>query len=129
MLTHFPTKHMGIRSSYSEHFSFEQHSYRAWKVMKLEPYLTFQKNGTVISSKVDSLWSELEPLFYKVSSEEKTRIKRIPISLLDRLNDLHSLATLYMDDGSLLISYRVNHRLRKIYLTPHLALYLQNLYL
>lgn len=31
-----------------------------------------------------------------------------------------------MDDGSLSITYRVNHRLKKIYLTPHIYLYLQS---
>lgn len=31
-----------------------------------------------------------------------------------------------MDDGSLSISYRINHRLKKIYLTPHIFLYLQS---
>jgi hypothetical protein len=126
MLTHYPTKQKGIRSSYYEHFSIEQQSYRSWKVMKLEPYFTFQQKGTVITSKIDSLWSTLEPLFYKYSHDEGSRIKRIPNSLLYRLNDLHGLVTLYLDDGSLMISHRVNHRLNKIYLTPHLAFNLQN---
>lgn len=31
-----------------------------------------------------------------------------------------------MDDGSLSISYRINHNLKKIYLTPHIYLYLQS---
>lgn len=31
-----------------------------------------------------------------------------------------------MDDGSLSITHRVNHRLKKIYLTPHVYLYLQS---
>lgn len=38
----------------------------------------------------------------------------------------HFLATLYMDDGSLSISYHINHNLKKIYLTPHIFLYLQS---
>jgi hypothetical protein len=36
------------------------------------------------------------------------------------------LAAIYLDDGSLSISTRVNHRLKRIYLTPHIFLYLQN---
>lgn len=94
--------------------------------MKLEPYFIFNKKGDIISSKVAPLWSTFEPLFYEYSPKKNARIKRIPQSLLHHLNDLHGLATIYLDDGSLLISHRVNHRLRKIYLTPHLALYLQN---
>lgn len=126
MLTHYPTKRLGVRSLYYEHFSLEQQSYRAWKVMKLEPYFTFNKKGNIITSKVAPLWSTFEPLFYKYSPKKNARIKRIPQSLLNYLNDLHGLATIYLDDGSLMISRRVNHRLGKVYLTPHLALYLQN---
>lgn len=126
MLTYYPTKQKGIRSSYYEHFSIEQQSYRAWKVMKLEPYFTFRKKRTIITSKIDSLWSMLEPLFYEPPHDEGSRIKHIPQSLLHRLNDLHGLMALYLDDGSLMISHRVNHRLHKVYITPHLAFYLQN---
>lgn len=126
MLTHYPTKHMGVRSSYSEHFSIDQSNYRAWKLMKLSPYLTFTTGGTVLASKVDDLWSELQSLFYVRTSQSKIRVKRLPNNLFNDMNDLHSLATIYMDDGSLMISYRINHRTKCIYLIPHIALYLQN---
>src|SRR5699024_5850082 len=36
-LRHNPSKSMGVRSNYHEHFSIKQHDYRAWKVMKLHP--------------------------------------------------------------------------------------------
>ncbi|WP_442600441.1 hypothetical protein [Neobacillus sp. D3-1R] len=36
------------------------------------------------------------------------------------------LAVLYLDDGSLSISKRINHNKKLVYLTPHIYLYLQN---
>lgn len=36
------------------------------------------------------------------------------------------MAVLYLDDGSLSISKRINHNKKLIYLTPHIFLYLQN---
>lgn len=120
------TKSMGIRSSYYEHFSIEQYDYRAWKVMKLDPYLVFNKAGIVIDSKIDTLWSDLQDDFYSEKNKNHRRIKRLPINQLKNLTDLHSLATIYMDDGSLLLSTGINHNDKKIYITPHIALYLQS---
>ncbi|ARK26321.1 hypothetical protein SporoP37_13180 [Sporosarcina sp. P37] len=126
MLTHIPTKTKGIRSTYSEHFSIQQKDYRAWKVMKLEPYLSFSHKGNVISSRVNDLWRELEDDFYSNKEEGKSRVKKLPKHRLAHLNDLHSLATIYMDDGSLMLTTRLNHNNKKIFITPHIALYLQN---
>lgn len=125
MLTHLSTKTKGVRSSYYEHFSIKQYDYRAWKVMKLHPYLTFNLEATVINSKIENLWSNLQAEFYSKKNEYNKRTKRLPSNQLDNLTDLHSLATIYMDDGSLLLSTRVNHNQKKIYITPHIALYLQ----
>ncbi|WP_158233790.1 hypothetical protein [Sporosarcina sp. P3] len=125
MLTHLPTKTKGIRSSYYEHFSIKQYDYRAWKVMKLHPYLTFNLEATVINSKIENLWSNLQAEFYSKKNEYNRRTKRLPPNQLDNLTNVHSLATIYMDDGSLLLSTRVNHNHKKIYITPHIALYLQ----
>lgn len=94
--------------------------------MKLSPYLKFTTGGTVLASKIDNLWSELQSLFYTRTNQSETRVKRLPNNLVKNMNDLHSLATIYMDDGSLMISNRVNHRSKCIYLLPHIALYLQN---
>lgn len=126
MLQHYPSKTLGIRSAYYEHFGIEQYDYRAWKVMKMQPYLHFLKSRVIIISRVTDLWSSLEPLFYFKEGTERQRIKRLPNSILSHLNDKHSLLTLYLDDGSLMISFRVNHSQKKIYLTPHINLYLQN---
>lgn len=124
-LRYVPSKSMGIRSSYYEHFSIKQHDYRAWKVMKLHPYLVFNREGIVIDSKIDNLWSDLQAEFYSKKNKDNKRIKRLPANQLVNLTDLHSLATIYMDDGSLLLSTSVNHNQKKIYITPHIALYLQ----
>ncbi|PID05011.1 MULTISPECIES: hypothetical protein [unclassified Sporosarcina] len=126
MLTHMSTKSKGIRSTYSEHFSIKQKDYRAWKVMKLEPYLSFTLKGDVISSRVNDLWSELEADFYSAKVKDKSRVKILSRTRLSNLNDLHSIATIYMDDGSLLLTKRINDNNKKIYITPHIALYLQN---
>lgn len=93
--------------------------------MKLEPYLTFNGEGIVIGTKIDNLWSDLQADFYSKRDRDR-RIKRLPKKLLDNLTDLHSLATFYMDDGSLLLSTQINHNQKKIYITPHIALYLQS---
>lgn len=66
------------------------------------------------------MFTELEPPFY-----DENRTKRITQNLISQCTLPIFLAVLYMDDGSLSISYRVNHRLKKIYLTPRIYLYLQ----
>ena len=108
-------------SSYYENSCEEQRPYRQWKVNKLKPYLYFPGKLPYITSRKSSLWAKLEEQFY--TSE---RIKQIPLHLIKNINDPHFLMTLYLDDGSLMISHRVNHRNKKIYILPHIALYLQN---
>ncbi|WP_162805683.1 hypothetical protein [Sporosarcina sp. PTS2304] len=126
MLTHIPTKQYGIRSTYHEHFSIKQQDYRAWKVMKMLPYFYFNSKGNTIDSRVNNLWSILENQFYRKEKNRGYRIKQLPSEQLINLTDIYSLATIYMDDGSLLLSNRINHNYKKIYVTPHIALYLQN---
>ena len=67
------------------------------------------------------MFTELEQLCYG-----QDRLKRIPDVILKDCTLPHFPAVLYMDDGSLSITHRVNHRLKKIYLTPHVYLYLQS---
>ncbi|WOV88358.1 DNA endonuclease [Sporosarcina oncorhynchi] len=110
-----------INSNYRERFGKSQLAYREWKVAHLSDYLYFNKTRTEISSKSQSMFTKLEKLFYG-----NNRIKQIPPEVLKLCTLPHFLATLYMDDGSLMISYRINHRLKKIYMTPHIALYLQS---
>lgn len=110
-----------LRSSYIESFSEEQLAYREWKVHHLSKYIYFNESKTRILSKCSDLFTELEGLFYC-----EKRIKIIPAQLLHYCILPHFLTVLFLDDGSLSISYRVNDRLKKIYLTPHIYLYLQS---
>jgi len=124
MLTYNKTK-KGSSSAYSEHFGIAQHAYRQWKVMKLQPIWYFTRQKTTVSSRVAPMWANWESQFYK-KSEQRKREKIIPPSFFQYANELHALATIYLDDGSLMLSHRINDRLQKIYITPHIALYLQN---
>ena len=110
-----------INSNYREHFGEAQLDYRKWKITQLEGLLYFNKTKSEVLSRSLPLFTELEKLFYK-----SNRIKHIPEEILKSCKLPHFLATLYMDDGSLSISYRINHNLKKIYLTPHIYLYLQS---
>lgn len=110
-----------VNSGYREHFGEAQLLYRQWKVDKLDGLLYFNEKKSEVLSKSLPIFTELEKLFYG-----ENRVKRIPNELLLDCTLPHFLATLYMDDGSLSISYRVNHRLKKVYLTPHIYLYLQS---
>lgn len=119
-LAKIPTKSRRINSNYREHFSEAQLAYREWKVAQLDGLLYFNKTKSEILSNSLPMITELERLFYG-----QDRVKQIPIDLLNVCTLPHFPAVLFMDDGSLSISHRVNHRLKKIYLTPHIYLYLQ----
>jgi len=110
-----------INSNYREHFGEAQLGYREWKVAQFDGLLYFNKTKSEVMSKSLPMFTELEQLFYG-----SDRIKCIHEQTLKCCTLPHFLATLYMDDGSLSISYRVNHRLKKIHLTPHIYLYLQS---
>lgn len=109
-------------SCYREHFGEEQLLYRQWKINKLDGLFYFNQKKSEVLSKSLPIFTELERFFYS-----DNRIKRLPIEILKDCILPSFLATLYMDDGSLSISYRINHRLKKVYLTPHIYLYLQSL--
>lgn len=120
-LTKITKKSRRINSNYREHFGKVQIGYREWKVDQLGGLLYFNKTKSELMSRSLPIFTELEKVFYK-----SDRIKRIPAQILKSCTLPYFLATLYMDDGSLSISYRINHRLKKIYLTPHIYLYLQS---
>lgn len=120
-LTKISKQSRRINSNYRENFGQAQLPYRQWKVSFLQELLYFNKTQSEILSKSQPLFTELEKEFY-----DDNRSKRIPQDLLKTCMMPHFLAVLYMDDGSLSISNRVNHRLKKIYLTPHIYLYLQS---
>lgn len=106
--------------SYREHFGVEQMEYRKWKVSFFDGLLYIIKKSHCIRSSSLPLFTKLYPLFYH---DDGT--KHLPLSLLLYCTLPHFLSILYMDDGSLCISSRINKRKKKIYLTPPIYLYLQ----
>ena len=82
-------------------------------------YITPESNS--LRSASSPLFTNLFKLFYHHNGK-----KTIPSSVLRYCNLPEFIAVLYMDDGSLSITHRVNHRNKKIYLTPQIYLYLQN---
>ncbi|MRH41976.1 DNA endonuclease [Aquibacillus halophilus] len=107
--------------SYREHFSLNQYEYRKWKSDFFPEFLYFRKQKDTLVSKSSPIMTELYAYFYNSSGN-----KRIPPELLLYCLSPYFVATLYMDDGSLLVSKRINHKSQKIYLSPVIALYLQN---
>ncbi|MBT2687161.1 DNA endonuclease [Bacillus sp. ISL-47] len=108
-------------NSYREHYGKQQEAYRMWKASFYDGQLYIRPNGNYLVSRSDPYFTKLYPYFYDISGN-----KRIPVELLSTCNLLHFLTVLYLDDGSLCISKRVNHQKKLIYLTPHIFLYLQN---
>ncbi|MGD6848912.1 DNA endonuclease [Rossellomorea aquimaris] len=106
--------------SYREHYGIEQENYRTWKASFFPNLFYLTKKSQTMRSKSDPLFTELFPYFYNNHS------KQIPIMLLKYCTSPYFLVALYLDDGSLSISKRINHQNKKIYLTPHVYLYLQN---
>src|SRR5690554_5407733 len=109
-LTKVCKRNRRVNCNYRESFSKEQLPYRQWKVEMLNKFLYFNADNTAISSKSQLLFTQLEKIFYG-----NNRIKRIHADLLHYCTLPHFLAVLFMDDGSLSISYRVNHRKRIVY--------------
>jgi hypothetical protein len=108
-------------SSYREHYGENQKEYREWKMELMNGLFYITPKSNCLRSASSSLFTDLLALFYNHSGN-----KRVPASIL-RFCDLpHFLAILYMDDGSWCISTNINHRNKKIYITPHIYLYLQN---
>lgn len=105
--------------SYREHFGDKQLEYRKWKASFFDGFLYFRQNNTMVS-KSTPIITELFSSYY--DSEGK---KHIPINLLKYCQSPYFISVIYMDDGSLLISKRINHNLKRIYITPVIALYLQ----
>jgi len=108
-------------NSYREHFGIKQIDYRKWKMSYIPDLLYITPKSNTLRSKSLPLFTELYPHFYNPSGE-----KVIPIELLSKCTLLHFLAIIYMDDGTLSITSRINHNKKIIYLTPNVFLYLQN---
>ena len=108
-------------SSYREHFGESQKEYREWKAQLMEGLFYITPKSNSLRSSSSPFFTNLFHKFY-----DKNGSKTVPISLLPYCNSPYFTAVLYMDDGSLSITYRINHKNKKIYLTPQIYLYLQN---
>lgn len=108
-------------NSYREHYGKSQMEYRKWKKQFMGGLLYLTPRSNPLISKSSPLFTKLYPLFYTPSGD-----KKIPLSLLSDCTLPHFLAILYMDDGSLCITTRINHKNKIIYLSPQIYLYLQN---
>lgn len=87
-----------INNSYREHFSLGQLSYREWKQRKL-PDLLYLRGNNLVSRSIP-LMTRLFPFFYPNNK------KHIPFELLKDIYHSACILTLYLDDGSLLLSKR-----------------------
>ncbi|MFD1779986.1 DNA endonuclease [Fredinandcohnia salidurans] len=111
-------------NSFREHFGVQQKEYRKWKMSFLPDLLYLTPKSNTLRSRALPLFTELYPHFYNLDGE-----KIIPVDLLHKCTLLHFLAIIFMDDGTLSITSRINHNKKLIYLTPNVYLYLQNFHL
>lgn len=108
-------------NSYREHFSINQLAYREWKATMLPQLLYLRSSMDYLVSKSNPLFTKLYPHFYNNEGRKKLPDELLPLCTLPEF-----IAVLYLDDGSLCISRRINGRKKHIYLTPHICLYLQS---
>jgi len=104
-------------NSYREHFGESQRFYREWKRQQLPGLLYIRQNNLV--SRSLPLFTELYPYFYP--SDQKD----VPFALLPSCNHPLFLLTLYLDDGSLIVSKRLTSK-KQLIVSPTIALYLQS---
>jgi hypothetical protein len=109
-----------IHYHYQEHFCEEQRGYREWKLSILKD-LSFNISGRYLRSCSHPYFNQLHRDLY-----DDNNIKVLKSSFLKQCTSLYFLLALYLDDGSLMITKRINHRQKKIYLTPSIVLYTLN---
>lgn len=119
-ITKFHQNSRRKNNSYREHYGINQLDYRKWKVSYFPNIFCLTEKSKTLRSKSMPLFTKLYPYFYNSQGE-----KIIPTNLLQKCNLPYFFAILYMDDGTLSVTKRINHNNNKIYLTPHVALYLQ----
>ncbi|MED2970963.1 DNA endonuclease [Fictibacillus sp. B-59209] len=106
--------------SYREHFGVAQLKYREWKQHAVPQLFYITIKTHTLRSRSLQLFTELYPYFYNNAGK-----KQIPFELFPYCDLLTILAVLYMDDGSLCLSKRINTKQKSVCLSPHIALYLQ----
>ncbi len=109
-----------INCYYQEHFGENQRAYREWKLTQLKD-LHFSIKGNYLRSISHPYFTNLRSELY--SKNIKTATKNV----LKRCTHPMFLATLYLDDGSLIISYRYNKKNNTVRCYPSIVLYTLNL--
>lgn len=105
---------------YQEHFGDSQREYRLWKLSKLEN-LNFTISGNYLRSISHPYFTRLHPILYTNGR------KSLTTNYLSKCNHPIFLSTLYLDDGSLTISYSYNKNTHTVYCHPSIILYTLNL--
>ncbi|WP_040209392.1 DNA endonuclease [Neobacillus jeddahensis] len=108
-------------NSYREHYGEKQKEYREWKVNVMNGLFYITPKSYTLRSASSPFFTCLYEYFYNCDGH-----KTLPHTLISECTLPEFLAVLYMDDGSLCITKRINHNKKKIYLTPQIYLYLQN---
>ncbi|MBY0223483.1 MULTISPECIES: hypothetical protein [Sporosarcina] len=108
-----------VNCHYQEHFGEDQREYREWKLAQLSG-LPFNINGNYLRSASHPYFKQLRHALYPGSH------KTLDEAFLARCIHPVFLAALYMDDGSLTVSFRYNERNRTVYCMPSIMLYTLN---
>lgn len=108
-----------INYYYQEHFSPNQRKYREWKLSQLQN-CHFNLKGNYLRSISHPYFNHLHAFFYP------NNIKSINKDILSKYTHPVFLASLYLDDGSLIISYSFNKKSNILYCHPSIILYTLN---
>lgn len=108
-----------INCYYQEHFGESQRAYRKWKLAHLKD-LSFSINGNFLRSASLPYFKELRSSLYP------NGIKTLDKEFLSKCTHPIFLTTLYLDDGSLTISYKYNRKQNTVYCHPSIILYTLN---
>lgn len=108
-----------INYYYQEHFGNNQKEYRLWKLSQLKN-LNFSIHGNYLRSISHPYFTDLYPQLYP------NGIKSLTAEFLAQCNHPIFLSTLYLDDGSLTISYQYNKTNNTVYCHPSIILYTLN---
>src|SRR5699024_5777695 len=108
-----------INYYYQEHFGDSQKEYRQWKLSKMNG-LNFNINGNYLRSGSHPYFTNLHRVLYPNS------VKRLTSKYLLKCNHPIFLTSLYLDDGSLTVSYHYNKKKHTVYCHPSIILYTLN---
>jgi len=105
-----------INYYYQEHFGENQKDYRKWKEEMLKD-LHFKISGNYLRSPSHPYFTKLEHEIYK------DNIKILSKDFLNKCTHPLFLTTLYLDDGSLTISYTFNKNKNVVYCHPTITIH------